>query len=74
VRTAVNNPTNDQRTKKCLKVAFQKQMDNVGFGFVEILEACPTLWRMSPIESLQWLENEMIAEFPLGEFKNVDKI
>ena len=74
VRTAVNNPTNYQRTKKCLKVAFQKQMDNVGFGFVEILEACPTLWRMSPIESLQWLENELMAEFPLGEFKNVDKI
>jgi 2-oxoglutarate ferredoxin oxidoreductase subunit beta len=74
VRTAVNNPTNYQRTKKCLKAAFQKQMDNVGFGFIEILEACPTLWRMSPMESLQWLENEMMAEFPLGEFKNVDKI
>jgi 2-oxoglutarate ferredoxin oxidoreductase subunit beta len=74
VRTAVNNPTNYQRTKKYLKVAFQKQIDNIGFTFLEILEACPTLWRMSPIESLQWLENEMMAEFPLGEFKNVDKI
>jgi 2-oxoglutarate ferredoxin oxidoreductase subunit beta len=74
VRTAVNNPANYQRTKKYLKTAFQKQIDNVGFTFVEILEACPTLWRMSPVESLKWLEEVLMAEFPLGEFKNVDKI
>jgi len=73
-RMAVNTPANYQRTKKSLKVAFQKQRDNLGFTFLEILEACPTLWRMSPLESVQWLENEMMAEFPLGEFKNVDKI
>jgi 2-oxoglutarate ferredoxin oxidoreductase subunit beta len=73
-RMAVNNPANYQRTKKSLKIAFQKQMDDLGFTFLEVLEACPTLWRMSPIESLQWLENELMAEFPLGEFINVDKI
>jgi 2-oxoglutarate ferredoxin oxidoreductase subunit beta len=73
-RTAVNTPANYQRTKKQLKTALQKQIDNVGFTFLEILEACPTIWRMSPMESVRWLENEMMAEFPLGEFKNVDKL
>jgi len=73
-RMAVDNPANYQRTKKGLKIAFQKQRDNLGFTFLEILEACPTLWRMSPIESVRWLENELMAEFPLGEFKNVDEI
>ncbi len=73
-RTAVNTPSNYQLTKKQLKIALQKQIDDLGFTFLEILEACPTLWKMSPIESLQFLENEMMAEFPLGEFKNVDEI
>jgi len=73
-RTAVNTPSNYQRTKKQLKIALQKQIDNLGFTFLEILEACPTLWRMTPVESLQFLENELMAEFPLGEFKNIDEI
>lgn len=73
-RGAVNNPANFRRAKKYLKTAFQKQMDDVGFTFVEILAACPTDWHMTPIEALKWMEEKMIPEFPLGEFKNVDKI
>jgi hypothetical protein len=25
------------------------------------------------VESLKWIEEKMIPEFPLGEFKNVDR-
>jgi 2-oxoglutarate ferredoxin oxidoreductase subunit beta len=73
-RGAVNNPANYQRTKKYLKAAFQKQVDQIGLSFVEVLSACPTNWHLSPVESLKWIEEKMIPEFPLGEFKNVDKI
>ncbi|MDY6835135.1 MAG: thiamine pyrophosphate-dependent enzyme [Chloroflexota bacterium] len=73
-RCTVHTPANYQRTKKYVKSAFQKQLDNVGFSFVEILAACPPNWRMSPIQCLKWIEETMIPEFPLGEFKNVDKI
>jgi 2-oxoglutarate ferredoxin oxidoreductase subunit beta len=73
-RAAVNNPANYQRTKKCVKKAFKKQMDGVGLSFVEILSACPPNWHMSPAESLKWINEEMLAEFPLGEFKDVDQI
>ena len=49
-------------------------MNKVGLSFVEIICSCPANWRMTPEDSLKWIEEKMILEFPLGEFKNVDKI
>ena len=73
-RGAVNTPANYQRTKKYVRTAFQKQIDDVGLSFIEILSACPPNWRMTPLQSLKWIEENMIPEFPLGEFKNVDRL
>lgn len=72
-RGAVNTPANYRRTRKYIKTAFQKQVDNAGLSFVEVLAACPPNWHMSPVECLDWIEEKAIPEFPLGEFKNVDK-
>ncbi len=72
-RGALTTPANYQRTKKYVKTAFQKQVDHAGLGFVEVLAACPPNWHLSPVESLKWIEEKMIPEFPLGEFKNVDR-
>lgn len=73
-RGAVNSPAHYQQVKKYAKAALQKQVDNVGFSFVEILVACPVNWHLSPVDALDWIENNQIAEFPLGEFKNMDVI
>lgn len=73
-RGALTTPANYQRTKRYVKTAFQKQLGNVGLSFVEILSACPTDWHLTPVESLKWIEEKLMAEFPLGEFKNVDRI
>ncbi len=72
-RCAVNTPANYQRAKRCIKTAFQMQMDNIGYTFVEFLSACPVGWGLSPIKSLEYIEEKMIPVFPLGEFKNVTK-
>jgi 2-oxoglutarate/2-oxoacid ferredoxin oxidoreductase subunit beta len=74
VRCAVNNPYNYEQARECLRTAFTKQMDGVGFSFVEVLSACPSNWHMSPAASLRWIEESLMPEFPLGEFKNVDKM
>lgn len=73
-RGSLTSSANFQRTKKCIKTALQKQIDNVGFSFVEILTACPPNWHLSPLKCLAWIEDEMTREFPLGEFKNVDRL
>jgi len=73
-RGALVGPSTYQRTKRYIRTAFQKQIDRLGLGFVEVLTACPPNWHLGPVESLEWIEKEMIPEFPLGEFKNVAQI
>ncbi len=70
-RTAVNSPANIRKTKKAIRKAFQCQLDGLGFAMVEILSPCPTNWRMTPLESWQWIDKEMTKTFPLGVLKNV---
>ena len=73
-RSSLDNFANYQRTKKYVKAAFQKQIDGVGLSFVEVLTTCPVNWRMEPLKAMKWMGEEGIAEYPLGEFKNVDSI
>ena len=73
-RGSVHNPANYTRTKKFAKAALQKQIDSVGFGFVEILTACPVDWHMDPLDALVWMEKRQTVEYPVGEFKNIDHI
>jgi 2-oxoglutarate ferredoxin oxidoreductase subunit beta len=70
-RTAVNSPANIRKTKKAIRKAFQVQIDGLGFSLVEILSPCPTNWKMSPLESWQWIDEEMTKEFPLGVIKDI---
>jgi len=73
-RGALCTPAYLQRTRKYITTAFQKQIDGVGLSFVEVLSPCPPNWHMTPLDCLRWIEEKMIPEFPLGEYKNVDSI
>jgi len=68
-RVAVNNPKNIIKAKAAIKKAFQLQQENKGFTFVEILSMCPTNWKQSPQQSLEYV-NKMMEYFPLGVFKD----
>ena len=46
-RVAVNNPANLMKAKRAIRKAFQMQIEEMGFSFVEVLLACPTNWGMS---------------------------
>lgn len=59
------------QAKKGIKAAFQKQLDNVGYGFVELLSASPACWRKSPPDAIEWLKENMLKEYPVGVFKEV---
>lgn len=72
-RGSLTTPAEYRKTKKYVKKAFQKQIEGAGLSFVEILSACPANWHLSPRESLKWIEEKMVPEFPLGEFKDNEK-
>ena len=73
-RCSTHTPKLLQEAKKAVKLAFQKQIDGVGYGFVEMVSACPTNWKVSQVDSLGFIENIMLPEYPLGEFKNADRL
>lgn len=68
-RVAVNSPANIQKAKQAIKRAFEIQVKENGFAMVEVLSACPTNWGLPPKKALEWLEQNMIPYYPLGEFK-----
>lgn len=68
-RFAVDSPANINKTKAGIRKAFQNQIDGKGFSFIEILSNCPTNWGVSPLESLNFIHNQTMNEFPLGVFK-----
>ncbi|MHB1483168.1 MAG: thiamine pyrophosphate-dependent enzyme [Saccharofermentanales bacterium] len=71
-RVAVNNIKNIKAAKKAIKKAFQIQKMGLGFTLIEVLSTCPTNWGKDPLKSLQWLEENMLPQFPLGIFKGAD--
>jgi 2-oxoglutarate ferredoxin oxidoreductase subunit beta len=68
-RVALHSPKHVLQAKKAVRKAFEMQIHKMGFSMVEMLSTCNTNWRVSPIEALKVIENEMIPYFPLGVFK-----
>jgi len=68
-RTSLHSVLEIIKTKRAIKEAFQNQINRVGFSMVEILSPCPTYWGLSPKESLDWIKDCMVKEFPLGRIK-----
>ena len=69
-RTSCNNPANVMKTKKAIRKAFQNQLDGKGFSMVEIVTGCPTNWGMDALQSLEYIEEKMLKEFPLGVIRD----
>ena len=68
-RVSVHKPQEVIKAKKAIKKAFQLQLEGKGFAMVEVLSQCPTDWYMKPLDSVKFVEEEMIPYYPLGEFK-----
>ena len=69
VRESLDSAANIRKAKSAIKKAFQMQIDGKGFSCVELLAACPSNLKLSPVKSLQWIRDNMIPVFPLGVFK-----
>ena len=67
--TCVDAP-NVLKTKAAIKKAFQNQIDGKGFSLVEIMSNCPTNWGMTPLETLEYMKEHTLKEFPLGVYRD----
>ena len=72
-RVAVNSVKNVMAAKKAIKKAFKNQLEGKGFSMVEIVTSCPTNWGLEPLDALDFIEQKMLPEYPLGVIRDRDK-
>jgi 2-oxoglutarate/2-oxoacid ferredoxin oxidoreductase subunit beta len=61
------------KVKAAIKKAFQYQMEGLGFSLVEILCGCSINMRKTPRAAAQWVEEQMLPVFELGDYVDVKK-
>jgi 2-oxoglutarate ferredoxin oxidoreductase subunit beta len=72
-RQSVHTPANVKKTKKAIRKAVQYQKLNKGTCFIEIVSNCPSGWRMAPVQSNKWMEENMFPYYPLGDMKTPEE-
>ncbi len=74
VRRSLHNVREIRKAKKAIKTAFLAQINGLGFSMVELLSACPTNWGINPPDALQWIEENMVPFYPLGDYRVIDAV
>ncbi len=69
-RVSVSDTKHIMQAKKAVRKALEIQRDGKGYAFVEFLSPCPTNWRMDPVTSAQFVNEQMEKVFPLGNFRD----
>jgi 2-oxoglutarate/2-oxoacid ferredoxin oxidoreductase subunit beta len=72
-RQSVHTAANVKKTKKAIRKAVQYQMAGNGTCFIEIVSNCPSGWRMTPVQSNKWMEENMFPYYPLGDIKTPEE-
>jgi len=73
-RVTVTSPGKQAAAKKSILRAFRAQMKGLGFSLVEVLSACPSNWRMTPVEALRYVDDVMAKFYPPGEVRAVKEV
>ncbi len=69
-RQTAYNPGTVRKAKKAIRKAFENSALKKGTSFVEIVSTCNSNWKMTPVKANQWLEENMLPFYPLGDIKD----
>jgi len=70
-RVSTHDVPNINKAKRAIRKAFETQKKGLGFSLVELLSSCTTNWGLDPVESLNWIKEQMVPVYPLGVYKDV---
>ncbi|MFA9423297.1 MAG: thiamine pyrophosphate-dependent enzyme [Sedimentibacter sp.] len=68
-RGTVTTPAYVNKLKGYIMNAFKAQLNNEGYSLIEVLSPCPTNWGLTPLQSLERINNEIMEYYPVGEIK-----
>lgn len=69
-RQSVHTAAAVKKAKKAIRKAFDNSMLNKGTSVVEIVSSCNSGWKMTPYQANQWMAENMIPFYPLGDLKD----
>ena len=72
-RQSVHTAANVRKCKKAIRKAFENSMAGNGFSLVEVVSTCNSGWKLSPVASNQWLAENMLPFYQLGDIKDLTK-
>jgi 2-oxoisovalerate ferredoxin oxidoreductase beta subunit len=72
-RVALTDAKHHMAARKAIRKAIQNQIDRRGFSFVEVLSTCPSGWKVSPVDAIRWVEENLMPIFPLQVFRDIDR-
>jgi 2-oxoglutarate ferredoxin oxidoreductase subunit beta len=72
-RVSCNTAANARKARRAIKKAFEYQQQGLGTTFIEVASNCPSNWKCTPAQSLDWLDERLIPYYPLGVFKEPEK-
>ena len=72
-RQTVKDVPSIRKAKAALRKAFEYSMQGKGSNLVEIVSTCNSGWKLSPEKSFEWMEQNMVPFYPLGDLKDTGK-
>lgn len=72
-RVAIDSVPHIREAKKAIRKAFENAMAGNGFSLVEVVSTCNSGWKLSPVASNKWLEENMLPFYQLGDIKDLTK-
>ncbi len=69
-RQSVHTAAGVRKCKRAIRKAFENSMAGNGFSLVEVVATCSSGWKMSPTAANNWLAENMLPFYPLGDIKD----
>jgi len=69
-RQSVQNAVAARKTKKAIRKAFENSALKKGTSFVEVVSTCSSGWKLTPVQSNEWMVENMFPMYPLGDMKD----
>ncbi|MDO9679762.1 MAG: thiamine pyrophosphate-dependent enzyme [Bacteroidales bacterium] len=69
-RQSVQTAAAARKTKRAIRKAFENSGQSKGTSFVEVVSACNSGWKLSPVKANEWMVENMFPQYPLGDIKD----
>ena len=69
-RQSVHTPAAVRKAKAAIRKAFENSMAGKGTSLVEIVSTCNSGWKLNPVQSNEWMVENIFKKYPIGDLKN----